>query len=72
MTMEQWRKRLEECLGEWAAITATRDHASAAMYEQTHFWGRVDRIGQEHVSIVNTDFSKDRIHLADIRQMRKT
>ncbi|GAA1446466.1 hypothetical protein [Nocardiopsis tropica] len=69
--MEQWRKRLEERLGEWVAITATRDHAPAAMYEQTHFWGLVDRIGQEHVSILNTDLSEDRVHLAGIQTMRR-
>ena len=70
--MEQWRERLEECLGEWVAITATRDHAPPALFEQTSFWGRVGGVRDEHVSIVNTDLTTDRIHLADIRTMRRT
>lgn len=70
--MEQWRERLEECFGEWVAITATREHAPPALFEQTSFWGRVVGVRDEHVSIVNTDLTTDRIHLADIRTMRRT
>lgn len=70
--MEQWRERLEGCLGEWVAITATRDHAPPQMFEQTSFWGRVGGVRGEHVSIVNTDLTTDRIHLADIRTMRRS